>query len=149
MSVDVETVIEIARPRAEVAAYACDPDNATAWYRNIRRVEWETSPPVAVGSRIAFEAEFLGRRLVYTYQVRELQPGERMVMSTSDGPFAMETTYSFRDGGQGLTEMRLRNRGEPSGFSRLTGPFMAAAMRRANLGDLRRLKEILEQSGSV
>jgi Polyketide cyclase / dehydrase and lipid transport len=134
MAVDVETVIEIARPRAEVAAYACDPDNATAWYRNIKRVEWETSPPVAVGSRIAFEAEFLGRRLIYTYQVRELQPGERMVMSTSDGPIAMETTYGFRDIGQGLTEMRLRNRGEPSGFSRLSAPFMAAAMRRANLG---------------
>jgi len=149
MSVDVETVIEIARPRAEVAAYACDPDNVTAWYRNIKRVEWETSPPVAVGSRIAFEAAFLGRRLVYTYQVRELEPGERMVMSTSDGPFAMETVYGFRDSGEGLTEMRLRNRGEPSGFSRLTAPFMAAAMRRANLGDLRRLKEILELSGSA
>lgn len=148
MAVDVETVIEIALPSAEVAAYACNPDNATAWYRNIKRVEWETPPPVAVGARIAFEAQFLGRRLVYTYQVRELQPGERMVMSTSDGPFAMETTYGFRDAGQGLTEMLLRNRGEPAGFSRLAAPFMAVAMRRANRGDLRRLKAILEQSGS-
>src|SRR5438874_2935866 len=118
MPVDVETVIEIARPRAAVAAYACDPDNATAWYRNIKRVEWQISRPLAVGSRIAFEARFLGRSLVYTYQVRELQPGESMVMSTSGGPFAMETVYRFRDSGPGLTEMRLRNRGEPSGFSR-------------------------------
>jgi len=148
MSVDVETAIEIACPRAVVAAYACDPDTATSWYRNIKRVGWETQPPLAVGSRITFEAEFLRRRLVYTYQVRVLEPGERLVMSTSDGPFAMETTYGFRDRGQGLTEMRLRNRGEPSGFSRLAVPLMAVAMRRANRGDLRRLKEILERSGS-
>ena len=132
-----------------MAGFAADPDNATAWYRNIKRVEWETSRPLAVGSRIAFEARFLGRSLVYTYQVRELQPGESIVMSTSGGPFAMETVYRFRDSGPGLTEMRLRNRGEPSGFSRLAAPCMAAAMRRANLADLRRLKQILEQAGSA
>ena len=62
----------IDRPRDEVAAYAGDPDHVTAWYQNISSVEWETPPPVAVGSRIAFVARFLGRRLAYTYEVREL-----------------------------------------------------------------------------
>jgi hypothetical protein len=41
--------------------------------------------------------------------------------------------------------MTLRNRGEPAGFSRLAGPLMAGAMRRANRKDLQRLKAILEQ----
>ena len=57
-----EIVIE--RPRAEVAAYASDPDNATSWYRNIKAIEWRSPKPVAVGSRVGFEAEFLGRRIV-------------------------------------------------------------------------------------
>src|SRR3954452_25079703 len=90
--VDVETSIEINRPRAVVAAYATDPDNVTRWYQNIKSVEWETEPPVVVGSRMAFVAQFLGRRLAYTYDVTELEPGHRLVMSTSQGPFPTETT---------------------------------------------------------
>jgi uncharacterized membrane protein len=145
MPVDVLTTIEVDRPRPEVAAFAADPDNATAWYVNIRSVEWETEPPVRVGSRIAFTAQFLGRGLSYTYQVLELVPGERLVMSTAQGPFPMTTTYEWADLPGGRTRMTLRNAGEPSGFAKVGAPMMAAAMRRANQKDLQRLKEILER----
>ena len=101
MPVDVLTETVIARPRAEVAAFAADPGNATAWYENIKAVEWRTSPPLAVGSRIAFVAQFLGRRIEYTYEVREHVAGERFVMSTAEGPFPMETTYAWEDAGDG------------------------------------------------
>jgi Polyketide cyclase / dehydrase and lipid transport len=143
--VDVVTAIEIARPRAEVAAYAVDPDHATDWYENIKSVEWESPPPVAIGSRFAFVAKFMGRRLAYTYEVAELVPDERFVMRTAQGPFPMETTYTWQDGRGGATRMTLRNRGEPAGFATLTAPLVAAAMRRANRKDLARLKRVLEQ----
>jgi uncharacterized membrane protein len=142
--VDVVSEIDIDRPRSEVAAYTADPDNAPEWYENIRSVEWRTPKPLAVGSRVAFVARFLGRELAYTYEVRELAPGDRLVMSTDEGPFPMETTYTWSDTGSGGTHMTLRNRGAPSGFSRLARPLMAAAMRRANRKDLRRLKNLLE-----
>jgi len=144
MPVDVETKIEIERPRDVVALYAADPGNATSWYANIESVEWETPPPLALGSRVAFTARFLGRRLAYTYEIRELVPGERLVMSTSEGPFPMETTYTWAESASGRTRMTLRNRGEPSGFSKVAAPVLAGAMRRANRKDLERLKEILE-----
>jgi uncharacterized protein YndB with AHSA1/START domain len=144
VTVDVECEATIPRPRTEVAAYASDPDNTTSWYANIEAVEWETPRPLAVGSRLAFIASFLGRRLTYTYEIRELVPGERLVMSTAQGPFPMETTYTWLDADDGATRMTLRNRGEPAGFAKIAAPVIARAMRRAMTKDLRRLADILQ-----
>jgi uncharacterized protein YndB with AHSA1/START domain len=145
MAVDVVTEIKITRPRDEVSAFATDPSKATAWYKNIKAVEWDTPPPVAVGSRVRFRAQFLRRTLEYTYEVRELEPGHRFVMTTAQGPFPMETTYTWEDVEDGATRMTLRNRGEPSGFAAVTAPVLTRAMHKANVADLRRLKALLER----
>ena len=149
MSVDVSSSITIGRPRLEVSDFAGDPSNAPEWYVNIKSVEWVTEPVPEIGSRVAFVAHFLGRRLAYTYEITDLEPGRRMVMRTAEGPFPMETTYDWQDAPWGATRMSLRNRGRPSGFSRVMAPLMVFAMRRANRKDLRRLKAILEGLGSA
>jgi uncharacterized membrane protein len=146
VNVDVTTEIVIDRPIAEVSAYATDQFNAPAWYDNIDAVDWKTAPPARVGSQVAFVARFLGRRLEYTYELVDLVPGERLVMRTRQGPFPMETTYTWAPIADGSTRMTLRNRGEPAGFSKLIAPLMTPAMRRANRKDLAKLKSILEAS---
>ena len=143
MAVDVLTEITIARPVDVVAGYAGDPTNAPQWYANIDSVRWLTEPPLRVGSRMAFVARFLGRRLAYTYEVVEHEPGHRLVMSTAQGPFPTETTYTWEPVDAG-TRMSLRNRGEPAGFAAATAGVMASAMRRANRKDLARLRAVLE-----
>ena len=115
---------------------------------NIRSVEWRTEPPLQVGSVVGFLARFMGRELAYDYEFVELVPGERLLMRTTQGPFPMETTYTWTATGDGGTHMTLRNRGEPAGFSKLAAPLMAPAMRRANRKDLAALKAILERGGS-
>ena len=144
MKVDVSSDIVIQRPRDEVATYASNPDHAPTWYANIKSVEWKTPPPVSVGSRIAFVAHFLGRRMAYTYEVVELIPSERLVMRTSEGPFPMETTYTWESTSDGGTRMTLRNRGTPTGFSKVVAPLMSRAVRNANRKDLAALKKLLE-----
>lgn len=145
MTVDVTSEIVIRAPRAAVARFAGDPTNAPAWYENIRSIEWVGEPRVELGARAAFVAQFLGRRLAYTYEIVELAPDERLVMRTAEGPFPMQTTYTWSDAAEGGTLMTLANRGEPAGFSKLVAPLMAAAMRRATRKDLARLKALLEK----
>lgn len=148
MSVDVTTEIDIARPVADVAAFASDPTNAPWWYENIEAVTWKTEPPPQVGSRATFVAKFLGRKLEYTYEIVELDDAH-LVMRTAEGPFPMETTYTWVAASPTSTRMTLRNRGEPAGFSKVMAPLMAPAMRRANRKDLAKLKSTLEERTSA
>lgn len=148
MTVDVSTAIVINRSRADVSAYAADPDHVPSWYANIESVEWKTARPVQVGSRVAFVAHFLGRRMAYTYEVAELVPQRRLVMRTAEGPFPMETSYAWETTEGGQTRMTLRNRGTPSGFSKWVAPFLAFAIRRANRKDLEMLKRCLESAAT-
>jgi hypothetical protein len=144
--VDILSDVVIDRPVAAVSTYAADPDNAPRWYDNIESVEWRTEPPLRVGSVVAFVARFLGRRLAYDYEVVEHKPGVRLVMRTQQGPFPMETIYTWEARGA-RTCMTLQNRGTPSGFSALARIFMVPAMRRANRKDLANLQHRLESTG--
>lgn len=147
MHVDVVNSVVINRPVAEVARYAADPDNAPLWYQNIKSVEWKMPRPVEVGSQVDFVAHFLGRRLRYTYEVIEFDPGRRLTMRTAGAPFRMETTYTWKEE-NGATRMTLRNRGTPSGFSAWFAPVMSLMVGRANRKDLTLLKRRLEETAS-
>ena len=145
MAVDVLTEITINAPVDQVSAFASDPMNAPSWYDNIESAKWKGDESLKIGAQIEFVAQFLGKQLRYTYEVTELEPGKRITMKTANGPFPMETTYSWTAVESEQTHMTLRNRGKPKGFSKVFAPMMASAMRRANNKDLRMLKDLMEK----
>lgn len=142
--VDVSTEIIIHCPIEKVSMYASNPENAPEWYVNIQSSEWKTEKRMQVGSKVAFKANFLGRELAYVYEIVELKPGEKLIMMTATGPFPMETIYTWESIESNVTRMTLRNRGNPTGFSKLISPFMATMMKKATRKDLIKIKEILE-----
>ncbi len=143
--VNVTTDVLIACSLKRVAEYASDPDHAPEWYVNIKSVEWKTPRPLAIGSQIVFKAQFLGKKLEYVYEIIEMSAGQKLVMRTADGPFPMETTYLWEAIDARTTRMTLRNKGTPSGFSKLFAPWMSVAIRRANKKDLKLIKKLLEK----
>jgi hypothetical protein len=143
--VNVVTEIIINSPLENVAQYAANPDHAPDWYVNIKSAEWQTEKTLQTGSKIAFIAEFLGRRLEYIYEIADYIPGQKLVMKTADGPFPMETTYTWESINGNQTRMTLRNKGVPSGFSKIFVPFMSLLMKKANKKDLTKIKKILEK----
>lgn len=140
----VTTHININRAKTLVSNFAANPDNAPLWYTNIKSVEWNTPKPLAIGSQVSFVAQFMGRKLVYTYEVTELTNGH-MVMQTHQGPFAMQTTYYWQQIDNQTTKMTLVNAGTPTGIMKIISPITRWMMQKANNKDLKKLKQLLEK----
>ena len=146
MSIDVTVETAIARPREEVAAFALDPANDTAWIGSISESRRVTDGPLAPGSRVARVASFLGKRIEYVNEIDELVSGERLVMHSVAGPFPMRITYEFVDG-DGGSVARIRVEGDAGGFYALAAPALRRKVRRSVEADLAALKGLLERRG--
>lgn len=122
MALDVETKITITPPTWRGLRLRLQSRQRHRVVRESKASSRQTPRPLEVRSRMAFVARFLSRRLAYVYEVKGVVQDERLEMETTDGPLEMETTYTWADAADGATSMRLRNRGELSGFSHVLIP---------------------------
>ena len=146
MGVNVFMETMIGCDRQSVAAFASDPANDREWIGGVIEAKKLTEGPVGVGTRVARVADFLGRRFSYTLEVTDVEPDQKIVMTTNS-PFPMTVVYEFEGAGR-HTLMRIRVSGEPKGFFRLGGPFLPRMVRKNVMKDLDRLKQRLEGSVS-
>lgn len=145
--VDVTAEVSIERPAAEVADYAFDPANDREWIGGIKTARTLTDGPFGVGTRVERLAGFLGRKIEYVLEVTGYRPAAEVVMESAKSPFPMKVTYSLIDAGadgRDATVARIRVEGDPTGFYKLGGRFMAPMVRRNISGDRVRLKRIME-----
>ncbi len=142
MSVNVSTEIIIERDRGSIARFVTDPENDRSWIGGVVEAKRLDDGPIAVGSRVARVARFLGRRIEYTLKVVE-QEHERRVVMTTDSPFPMMVTYEFEDAGS-QTLVRVRVSGQPRGFLRIGGAFLNRMVLGNVTKDLVRLRDRME-----
>ena len=78
---------QIARPAPAVFEFVAEVSNNPVWQKGMKRCEWITDGPVALGSQYRQEASFLGRSIVSVFEVVEFEPGARVVIDTIESTF--------------------------------------------------------------
>jgi hypothetical protein len=142
MSVDVAPEIVVSRPRAAVAAYMFDPHKDREWTGGVVECRPLTDGLLRKGSRVERVSQFLGRKFGYLVEVTAAED-DRFVHMHVDKPFPMEIRYELEDEGAG-TRVRIRAKGEATGFFKLAGPFLSRMVNKSISEDLGRLKARIE-----
>jgi hypothetical protein len=141
--VHVEAAIDIARPLAEVFAFAADPANDAAWNDPIVATQILTPGVSGVGLRFRHTARFLGKQFETTGEVIDYEPDVRACVRTVGGP--LESTgcrhFTAIDGG---TRLSVRLDGSARGVLRLGEAVASKAAQRQLEHDLAQLKALLE-----
>lgn len=147
MSVDVRSESIIMVPPQTVAAFAMEAENDPRWIGGIKSAHRLTEPPTGVGTRVARQAIFMGRRIEYVLEVTDYDPPERIAMRSIKGPFPMLVTYEFEARGGG-TLASIRVQGDAGGFYRIASPLLAANVKRSITRDLERLQSLVEAAAA-
>ena len=144
--IKVQTEIIINKPIKEVSSFSADPNNEINWYKNLISIQWKTSKPIQLNSKIAYKSKFLGRLLSYTFEVVFYEEQKRIMMKSKEGPFLMTTIYTWSSIDENTTLMKIENQGNPNGFFHLIKPLMPFLVRKSSNESLKKLKEILENN---
>jgi len=147
MSLDVVAALEISATPAEVAAIQFDPARDPEWIGGVKSVDLVTPPPLGLGSQVRRLGGFLGRPIEWLMRVDDFEPARLVAMHALRSPFPMDVDYRLEplDNGR-RTRASIRIRGHGRGMYGLPARIMAPLVRRSVLGDLKRLKRIVEVS---
>jgi hypothetical protein len=134
---------EVGRPVAEVAGFFFDASNNPRWQTGMRRCEWETAPPIGVGSRYTQEVSFLGRRIVSRFEVTEYTPERSITIKSTESTFPITVTRTVNPIDETRCEVAAEIAGSPSGLMAVFAPLTRRLAQRSVNADYDRLASLL------
>jgi hypothetical protein len=142
--IETSTSIEIDRPALEVFAFVSEFPNNPRWQRGQRECRWTSPPPLQVGSTYDQHARFLGRDLVNSFRVIELEAGARVKFTSTGGTFPLTITRTVEPLGDARARFTERVAGDPRGVYRIAEPILRLLVKASIKRDFPRLKALLE-----
>jgi hypothetical protein len=144
----VEEKIAIKQPPETVFAFVTTPENDHLWVSTAVERHRESEGPIRVGSRIRAVDKFLGRRIQSVFEVTEHEPSTRSSIRLQ-GPIEARGSYIIEPL-DGRTLFRWVLEADPGlgglYLGRVTDPLVTLIFRLRLRFDLRRLRDVLEQS---
>ena len=142
----IEESVTIDRPRGEVFAYATDPNKITEFSSNLVEYEQQSDGERGKGAVDRGVAKVAGKRLEFTSEITEWQPGERMVARSIDAPMDFVLTQTFEDAGDGTKVTFHQEVPNLGGFFGKLGDAVVTKMYSRDVrANLESLKIILEE----
>jgi uncharacterized membrane protein len=144
----IRVSVEVARPAGEVFDFISDFENNPQWQGGMKSCRWTTPPPHQVGSTYDQVAHFLGRDIKSSFKVTEFEPGRRVKITSTAGPFPITETRTVDSDRDDLSRVTAVVEGDATRFFRIAGPVLRLMVQRSVRGDYARLKRLLESAGS-
>ena len=134
---------EIKSPASAVFLFAGDYVNDPTWRHGVSEMKYEGGSSAAAGVRTIETMRSFGSKAVTTAIITDYSEARTAFRSIS-GPVACEGSREFvaiKDGTRFCYSLTLR----PEGFLRLFEPILKMVFMRQVIGDVKRLKGLLEQ----
>ena len=119
--------------------------NNPKWQRGQESCTWTSDPPLRVGSTYDQRARFLGKEMVNSFEVVELEPGRRVRFTSTAGTFPLTITRTVEPLGPTRARFTEHVTGDPKGFFRIAEPILTQLVKRSIARDFPRLKALLER----
>ena len=148
-TINVESIVEIDRPAADVFAFISDVRNNPRFQQGMRSCVWTSEPPTRVGSTYDQVAAFLGRAIVSKFVIDEYEPGRRIRFRSTSGPLGIVERRTVTPLSRDRSAVEVILDGDTGRYFRWAGPLVRPMVARSVKADYRRLKAVLESGGQT
>ena len=142
--IEVTASVDVDRSAQDAFGVLADFERNTEWQKGMQSCRWTSDPPLRLGSTYDQEASFLGRKILTSFEVVELEAGRTVKIASRESTFPIAVTRSVEPLGEGRCRVSALVEGDSSGLFKLAEPLMRRMVERSVRADYARLKDLLE-----